>query len=43
MKAIDRVVERIDDFIINAKKYGYHPQYVEGLKEALDIIRDELE
>lgn len=43
MNALNEVLRRIDERIGESRKMGSHPQYIEGLRDALDIIRDVLE
>jgi hypothetical protein len=43
MDALSRVIDRLEERITNGKKYGSHPQYIEGLRDTLDMIKDETE
>lgn len=37
------IIQRIEERISDASMIGAHNQYIEGMREALDIIRDEME
>lgn len=43
MNALNEYLERLDEHIGKSRRDGSHQQYIEGLLDALDILKDVLE